>query len=197
MNENSGHKATWNSKPWRIAAWVVAACVMLVPLSVQLTHGDFGWHLGDFVAVAIVLLSVCAIFDLAARASPNLPYLAGAGAGLAAGFGLFVVNGAVGLVGSEDEAHNVYFFVAIGIAIIGSFIAKGRAVPMSRTMLAAATSHIVVSAVLLIEANGVSDGDPLAEIIGLSIFALVWLASATFFQISANYRLRSVGIAER
>lgn len=53
---------------------------------------------------------------------------------------------------------------------------------MARAMLAAAIAHTLVSAVLLVRAGGVSDGDPRMEVIGLSVFAIIWLASAWLFQ---------------
>ncbi|NTZ41992.1 hypothetical protein G7A66_02560 [Altererythrobacter sp. SALINAS58] len=159
---------------------------MLLPIAVQLTHGHFGWSFGDFVGITIILLSGSAIFDVAARRSPNFAYLAGAGAALAAAFGLVVVNGAVGLVGSEDEAHNAYFFTAILVAIFGSIMAWGQATHMAKAMLAAASVHMAVSMALLIEANGTSDGNPQMEVIGLSVFAMLWLASAWLFRRASN-----------
>jgi hypothetical protein len=155
---------------------------MLLPIAVQLTQGHFGWSIGDFVGVAIILVFGSAIFDLAARRAPNFAYLTGAAAALAATFGLFVVNGAVGLVGSEDEAHNIFFFAVLLVAIFGSIIAGGRPEPMAKVMLAAAGTHIAVSTVLLIDADGVSDGDPQVEVVGLGIFAILWLASAWLFR---------------
>ena len=184
MGEASHDETGWRSGPWRVAAWSAAACLMALPVGVQLASGDFGWTLGDFIFVAVVLLAGCFLFDLAARKSPNLSYLLGAAAALAAGFGLIVVNGAVGLVGSEDEAHNLVFLVVVLVAIGGAVAARGRPEGMARAMTAAALAHIAVSAALLVQAGGRSDGDPLMEVVGLSVFAAVWLASAWLFRIA-------------
>lgn len=178
LNGNSG----WHSKPWRIAAWSAAAGLMLIPVAVQLASGNFGWDAFDFVFAAFILLTGCLLFDFAARRAPNFSYLAGAGAALAAGFGLVVVNGAVGLVGSENEAHNLLFGLPILVAIAGAAVARGRAEKLAAAMLAAGVAHIAVSAALLIRAGGRSDGDPLAEVVGLSVFAAIWLASAWLFR---------------
>jgi len=171
----------WRSGPWRIAAWSTAAALMALPILVQLINGKFGWTTADFVFAAIVLFGSCSLFDLAARKSPNFSYLAGAGAALAAGFGLVVVNGAVGLVGSEDEAHNLLFGIVILVAIAGAVIVRARPAGMARTMSAAAVTHIVISAVLLVRAAGVN-AHPLAEVFGLSVFAAIWLTSASLFR---------------
>lgn len=186
MQKYARRGANWNSKPWRFAAWSTASAVMLLPIAVQLTHRHFQWSLSDFVGLAMILLLGRASFDLAARRSPNLAYLAGAAAALAAGFGLVVVNGAVGLVRSEDEPHNLFFLAVPAVAIFGSFLAGGRPMPMAKAMLAAASVHMVVSTALLIDATGVSDGDRHMEVIGLSVFALLWLASAWLFRIAST-----------
>jgi hypothetical protein len=182
MQQALNDKDGWRSTPWRIAAWSAVAGLMLVPLAAQLVSGGFGWSSGDFVFVAVVLFASCFIFDLAARRAPNFAYLAGAAAALAAGFGLFVVNGAVGLVGSESEPHNLLFGAAILVALVGAVISRGRAAGMARAMLAAAVTHVGVSSALLVAAGGASDADPRMEILGLAIFATVWLASAWLFR---------------
>ncbi len=176
----------WNSRPWRIAAWSVAAGLMLLPVMASLATGGTDWSNGDFVFVAVVLFGSCFLFDLAARKAPNFPYLAGAGCALAAGFGLIVVNGAVGLVGSEDEAHNLWFGAAILVAITGALIARGRSEGMARAMFAAAITHIAVSAALLIGAGGVAEGGLSMEIVGLAGFAAMWLTSAALIHYSAR-----------
>ena len=186
MGPASNDEGGWRSAPWRIAAWTAAAGLMLLPISVQLASGDFGWSIGDFLFVAFILFTGCFLFDLAARKSPNLSYLLAAGAALAAGFGLIVVNGAVGLVGSEDEAHNLLFLAVILVAIAGAIFARGRADGMSRAMAAAAVAHVALSAGLLISAGGASDGDPMMEVVGLSLFATIWLASAWLFHRAAG-----------
>ena len=186
MERSFNNDSGWRSGPWRVAAWATAAVLMLVPVSVQLFSGNFGWNTFDFIFAAAILLVSCLIFDFAARKSPNFSYLAGAGAALAAGFGLFVVNGAVGLVGSEDEAHNLLFGLVLLVSVVGAVMARGRPRGMARAMLAAALTHIAISAALLIRAGGVSDGDPRAEVMGLGVFAAIWLASAWLFRNSAR-----------
>lgn len=172
----------WRNGPWRIAAWTAAALLLLVPAAAHLAGGGFGWTGFDFVLLGVILLVSCSIFDLAARRAPNFAYLAGCAAALAAGFGLFIVNGAVGLVGSEDEAHNIAFLVVILTAIVGSVIAGGRPRGMARAMGAAAAAHIAVSAGLLIATGGATADAFRAQIVGLSLFAALWLGSALLFR---------------
>ena len=182
MGTNGG----WRSGPWRIAAWVVAAGLFLLPVVVELASKDFGWNFADFVFWGIVLVVSCLLFDFAARKSPNFSYLAGSGAALAAGFGLVIVNGAVGLVGSEDEGHNILFGMVLMTAIVGAFIARGRAEGLARAMFAAAIVHIAISAILLVRSGGTTEATLGAEIIGLSVFAGIWLVSAWFFRQAAR-----------
>ena len=186
MERTLGKNGGWQSGPWRIAAWVVAAGLFLLPVVVELGSKDFGWNFADFVFWGIVLVVSCLLFDFAARKSPNFSYLAGSGAALAAGFGLVIVNGAVGLVGSEDEGHNILFGLVLMTAVVGAFIARGRAEGLSRAMLAAAIVHIAVSAILLVRSGGTTEATLGAEIAGLSVFAAIWLASGWLFRRSAG-----------
>lgn len=182
MQQASKNDRQWRSTPWRIAVWATAAGLMLAPVVVRLVSGDFGWSVGDNMFVAVVLFVGSFIFDRAARRAPNFSYLAGVAAALAAGFGLFVVNGAVGLVGSEDQAHNRWFLAVILAAIVGAVAARGRTEDLARAMLAAGVAHILVSAAVLISTGGASDGDARMEVVGLSVFAAIWLASAWLFR---------------
>ena len=186
MGQTLDSKSGWRSGPWRVAAWAAAAGLFLLPVAFELASSDFGWSPGDFVFWAIILLVSCLLFDWAARKSPNFSYLAGSGAALAAGFGLIVVNGAVGLVGSEDEGHNLLFGLVLLTAIVGAFIARGRAEGLARAMFAAAIVHGAVSAILLIRSGGTTEATLGAEITGLSVFAGIWLVSAWFFRQAAR-----------
>lgn len=176
----------WNSAPWRIAAWTMAVALMLVPITVRLIGGPFGWSLGDFLLVATILIAGCLLFDWAARKASNLSYLSAVGAALAAGFGLVVVNGAVGLVGSEDEAHNLLFGFVLLVALFGFVLARGRPAGAARAMFAASALHALISVGLLLTVAGSDTADPRAEWTGLSVFAALWLGSALLFRYSAR-----------
>jgi hypothetical protein len=184
MDGIMGGKGSWNSAPLRVAAWSVAAALMAVALAAQLVTGGFGWSGFDFILVAVILAAGAALFDFIARRSPNFAYLAGAAAALAAGFGLFVVNGAVGLVGSEDEPINLLFGAVILVAIIGALRARGRRDRLAQAMVAAAITHVGVSIVAMLAVTDRAGAGIGAEIAGLSMFAGLWLASAALFRMS-------------
>lgn len=186
MQQTIDQERRWRSAPWRIATWSIAAALMLIPLSGRLLSGDFGWTGFDFMILAVILLAGCVLFDLAARRAPNLAYLAASGAALASGFGLFVVNGAVGLVGSEDEGANLLFALVILVAIIGAVSARGRADRLSRAMLAAAAAQVLVSAAVLAIVGDADAADMRIEIAGLTLFALLWAASGWLFRRSSR-----------
>src|SRR4028119_2475742 len=188
MEETLENSRVWRSTPWRIGAWTAAAGLMLLPISIQVISGNFGWSTADFVFVGVILLTSCFIFDLAARKARNLSYLLGSASALAAGFGLVIVNGAVGLVGSEDEAHNLLFLAVVLVAIMGAVAARGRPQGMAGAMFAAGIIHLAISAALLFRAGGVSDGDPRMEILGLSMFVAIWLAAAWLFRHGSHER---------
>jgi hypothetical protein len=64
---------------------------------------------------------------------------------------------------------------------------------MARAMFAAGMTHLAISAALLIRAGGMSDGDPLMEVLGLGTFGAIWLTAAWLFrQSSPRDRLSSL-----
>ena len=185
MHQGIGKGRNERSGTLRLMAWTAAAGLMLLIIAVRLAGGLGGWSTGDVVLVAAILLAACLVFDLATRLAPNASYLAGTAVALLAGAGLVVVNGAVGLVGAEDEPHNRLFVAVILVALTTAALTRGRPEGMARAMIAAAVVHVALSAALL-GAVGVGPAGHMGiEAVGLSGFAALWLAAAWLYRRSA------------
>lgn len=171
---------------WRLAAWGSAVALVLLPLVAMQVSAEVNWGPEDFVLAIILVGSVGLAFELAVRTTRNLAYRAGAGAALAGAFGLVWINLAVGIVGSEDNPDNLFFFAVPVVALLGSVIARFRAQGMARALLAAAVAHVAVS-LLVLAANLGSPASEPAEILGVTAFlAAPWLLSAWLFRRAAR-----------
>ena len=102
-------------------------------------------------------------------------------------FLLIWVNGAVGVIGDEDNPANLMFIGVILVALAGSALARFEAKGMARAMLVAfaLTAAIAVAALVL----GWGAGDPpgavgLAMLIGG--FAPMWGLSSALFAKAAR-----------
>jgi hypothetical protein len=164
--------------PWRIAAWSLAALLLLLPLVAMQFTAEVNWTASDFVFAGVLIGSVGLALELAVRMSRNRAYRAGIGFALAAAFLILWSNAAVGMIGDEDNPYNLLFLGIIGLALLGSIAARFRAAAMAHTMIAAAVAHLAVAL------GGLSTDGHGA---GLSAaFAGLWLLSAVLFRKAAR-----------
>lgn len=169
---------------WRIAVWATLGTLMLLPVSAALVTDDMDWSAFDFALVGGLLLGAGSVFELSARHTGSRAYLAGVGVAVAAAIMLFLVTGAVGIIGSEDHDANLLYAGVLATAVIGTAIARFRAAGMARAMLAAALVQASIAAVALVAGWG-SSSDPAwpLDILGATaLFVAVWLTSGWLFQ---------------
>lgn len=162
--------------------WIVAVVLLLLPaVAMQLGVEGVVWTASDFVAMGVILVIACGSFELIARNAPNFPYLVAAAIGVGTGFVLVWANLAVGIIGDGIGAANAMFFGVVGVAIVGAFLARGRAEAMARAMGAAAVALVIAIVVGL-----ATFGATAHEAILTTVFVLGWAASAGLFLWSAR-----------
>lgn len=174
---------TDNAKSWRGAislvrpvGWFMVALVLLFPLIAmqfeQRLRWGVNWTVGDFLVAALLLCSTGAALELAVRINGSLAYRAGAFLGIGVALVMIWANLAVGLVGSEDNAANVWFMTVPLVGLIVSALGKFSARAMVRAMLAMAVVQALVG--LIVGGGG--------ETVALTLaFGSCWLASAWLF----------------
>jgi len=173
--------------PWRIVGWGLAVALLLLPFVAMRAGADgVDWSLGDFIVFGVMLGAVGGAFELAVRASGNWAYRGGAGLGLLAAFLVVWVNLAVGIVGNEHNPWNQLFFLALLIGLAGACITRFRARGMSVAMLATAGSLVLAYAVARINRPEEFGAHLLVELVGTSIFALLFVGSAALFRKAAR-----------
>ncbi len=165
---------------WRLAAWGGAASLILLPLlAIKLTSA-VTWGPGDFLFAIILVTGVGLGFELAARLSPMRAYRGAAALALAASCFMIWVNGAVGIIGSEDNPINLLFFAVLVVGLAGAVIARLRPLGMSRTMMAMAATQVAVAITLLATGHGFVG--PITV-----FFSGLWLASGWLFHKAARH----------
>ena len=147
----AAHKAT-SPAAWRVLGWgLIAALVALPAIAMQFT-AEVNWTASDFVAAAVLLGGVGLAFELAVRASGHWAYRGGAAVALGLSLLLLWANAAVGIVGSEDEAINLWFNLIPLLALIGTLGARLRARGMAMAMVVTATAQLLLG--VLMQAYG-------------------------------------------
>jgi hypothetical protein len=178
----------WRKSPWRLLLWAVPTALLITPAAMMVREAD-GWQWGpfDFVFAAILLYGATGLVDLAIRKRVSTPYRLGAGLAVLAAFLLIWINGAVGVIGNEDNPANLVFIGIIVVALAGSVLARFEARGMARAMLAAFVLNVAVAAAVPIFAWGAGERP---GAIGLMMliggFALMWGLSSALFAKAAR-----------
>lgn len=149
------------------------------------------WDALDFTVFGFMLVAAGAGLRFAFGRSGSTAYRLGAGFALAAAFLLVWVNGAVGIIGSENEDANMMYFGVLFIAMIGAGVSRFRARGLARTMAATAFAQVLVAVIAL--AFGFGETGPIwpRDILFLTVFfAALWLISARLFSNAARERWR-------
>jgi hypothetical protein len=172
---------------WRLLGWGGAAALLCLPLV-----AGAPWTGADFMVMGAMLGSAGLGLELAARASGDNFYRAGAGAAILAAFLLVWVNLAVGFLGDEANPANLIFALVLAIAILGSVLAGLRAAGMARAMAATAAAQALAGAIALAAGLGSPGSDGPYEIaMGTSVFTALWLVAAGLFRKAAANRARA------
>lgn len=167
---------------WRIAAWTVAALILLLPLVAMQFTDEVVWDMADFAVFGALVLVVGVTFELAVRKTGNTAYKKayniGVGIALLAAFLLVWANGAVGIIGSEDNDANLMYYGVLAIGVIGSLIARFEPRGMAYAMVATAVAQVLAFVIALVAGWGFTGPVTL-------FFGALWLGSAQLFRRAA------------
>lgn len=173
--------------PWRIVLWGMAAALLALPaVAMQLTE-EVDWTAFDFVFAGIMIGGTGLLLELTVRSSPSWAYRGGVAVALAAAFLLIWVNGAVGIIGDEDNPANLSYLGVILLSLAGAFVARLKPEGMARAMIVAAAAVALIALVAF--AAGIAADEPPGRFGVLVIngfFAAFYLGSALLFAKAAR-----------
>jgi hypothetical protein len=166
----------WNR--WRLVMWGTAAFLLLLPaIAMQFATG-VDWNSRDFTIMGVMLVIACGSCELAARASTSGAYRLGAGMAVGTAFLTVWANLAVGMIGSEANPYNLVFAGVLGVALVGSIVARFQASGMAWAMVIAAAAQALAGSV------GLST-DTRGGIFSMA-FVLPWLVAAALLRKAAR-----------
>lgn len=188
MEGNTENRNGPHGSRWRIAAWSAAALVLLLPLVAMQFTDEVNWTVGDFAFAAALLGGVGVAFELTARRTGDTAYRAAIGVALAAAFILVWMNGAVGIIGTEDNPANLMYGGVLTVGILGAIIGRFQPQGMARALFATALAQALVTVIALIAGLGSPASGP-AEILLLNgFFGALFVGSALLFREAARGR---------
>lgn len=154
--------------PWRIVGWGMAALLLFLPWV-----ANAPWTASDFLVAGVLFGSVGLAFELIVRRSRNLAYRLGAALAVVTAFLTVWVNGAVGMIGSENNPLNLMFGGVLLIALSGAIVARLDPAGMVRATIVTAMAQLAAGAI------GLST-DSRGAVFSMA-FAGLWLLAAAFF----------------
>jgi hypothetical protein len=188
MAGNTGNGGGRRGSRWRIAGWGAAALILLLPLVAMQFTDEVNWDVADFAFAGALLIGVGVAYELAVRKTGDTEYRAAVGVALAAAFILVWVNGAVGVIGSEDNDANLMYGGVLAVGVIGAMIVRFQPRGMARALFATALAQASVAVIALIAGLGSPESGPI-EIVALNgFFVALFIGSAWLFRRAAQGR---------
>lgn len=166
---------------------LIPSCIIMIPAAAMLWKAEgWAWSLADFVVSWVILASAIAAYKLVTSQSNNYAYRVGVGLAVATGVVLIWINGAVGIIGSEDNPANVMYGGVLLIGLIGAVLSRLRASGLAWALLATATAQFLVPIVaLIIWRPDFSPG--VVQVMGLNFgFVMMFAGSALLFRHAAR-----------
>lgn len=174
MAENRTIIGGRHASPVRIAALVgVTVLILLVPLIAMQFTNEVNWTASDFVFAGVMIIGTGLIYEFAAGRLDHAAYRFAIGMALGGAFLLIWVNGAVGIIGSEDHPANLLYGAVLGAGLAGAIVSRFEPAGMTRAMFAVALVHGLVAVIALF-------AGPKTLVINWFFIAL-WLVSAVLF----------------
>jgi hypothetical protein len=144
------------------------------------------WDILDFVIFFGLLAMVAALLFFVVRKARNNAYRVGVSISVVGAFLLIWINGAVGIIGDENNDANMMFFGVLAVALAGAAIARLEARGMALASFATAAAQTLVAVIALLGGFGVEGNAwPWDVIVATLFFSGLWLTSAILFQRAA------------
>lgn len=172
------HKTAWNG--WRMTGWSVLFALFFLPAIAMRFTAEVDWTASDFLFAAVLLSALGIGAEIAVRVGRNAPHRMGIAIGALGGFLTVWINGAVGMLGSENEVTNLAFIALVGIAVVASFSVWFRPGQMRLIAAALAIGQFAVG----IAAGLWTMPGHAVEWGALAFLAAIWSASAACFHLA-------------
>ena len=172
MTKEVGETRRGGGSIWRFVGWGTALLLLLLPVL-----AGAPWTAFDFVFAGALLGGVGLAFELVVRKRSGFSYRLGAAVALVTALLTIWVNGAVGMIGSEDNPLNLAFGGVLLVAFVGAVFARFAAGGMMSAMIATAVAQVAAGLLGLAT-------DPQGAVFSMA-FAGFWLLAAALFRNAA------------
>jgi len=161
---------------------LAAAFPLLIPLIAMQFTNEVNWTAFDFVFAWVLLSGAGLAFVFIASRSKNTIYRAATGLTVLTALLLVWANGAVGLIGNEDNPANLLYGAVPAVLFLGSILVWFRARGMSYVVFAAALTQLLVPLVAFFIWQPSIDQNLIKVVAVSSFFAVLWAGAALLYR---------------
>ena len=181
-NAKKGGRRRWSR--WRMTGWTAGAFMLLLALVAKQFIGEVSW-VDNLAQTGALLIGVGIAVELVSRKTGEAAYRAAVGLALGSAVLLGWVNGAVGIIGSEDNDANLMYGGVLVVGAIGAVIARFKPEGMARALFATALAQTLVAVIGLVGRMGSGS----LEIVTINgFFVALFVGSAVLFSKAARGR---------
>lgn len=153
--------------------------ILLVPLLAMQFTDEVAWSPFDFAFAGALLFSIGLAYELITRKASNIAYRAAVSVALLTALLLVWINGAVGIIGSEDNPANLMYLGVLAVLIVGALVAQLRPQGMARVLFTTALAQASVTVIALITERSAN----MIQLVMLNaFFVALWVGSALLFR---------------
>ena len=184
-NAEKGGRRRWSR--WRMTGWTAGAFMLLLALVAKQFIGEVSW-VDNLAQTGALLIGVGIAVELVSRKTGEAASRAAVGLALGSAVLLGWVNGAVGIIGSEDNDANLMYGGVLVVGAIGAVIARFKPEGMARALFATALAQTLVAVIALVGRMGSPYSGPLEIVTINGFFVALFVGSAVLFSKAARGR---------
>lgn len=180
-----------NLKKYSVYLAAGTGAFLLIPLIAMQFSAEVVWTLSDFIFAGIFIFGTGMAYKLITLKSEKTIFRVAVGSALFSGFALIWINGAVGIIGSENNEFNILYYLVIMIGIVGAFLSRFKAKGLARTMFAMVLGQTAIMAAALFTGMANVTHSSVFEIIGVNaLFITLFAVSGLLFNFSVEDEIK-------
>lgn len=173
---------------------LAVACILLIPFIAMRFTNEVAWTAFDFIFASALLLIPSLVFEYISRRKNSIAFKAGLGLALIASVLLVWINGAVGIIGSEDNPANLMYLGVLSVGIIGAFAGGLQAQGLWKALLATAIAEALVTVIALVFQMDNHENWQVKILAINWFFVMLWTISALLFRHASQNNIAEVKV---
>ena len=163
------------------------AILLLIPFTAMQFTEEVQWTASDFVIAGSMLFCAGLAFLLLKEKQQNTLYRIASATAVGSILFLVWANLAVGIIGSEDNVINLFYFGIIAVGLAGAALSRMRPAGMALTLFALAFTQLLITVSALTMGMHHLPGSSISEILGVNGFFITLFAlSGILFRLAEN-----------